>query len=377
MNLPGEEEDLNEILEEDLRRKRILDRAENEVEKREARRLADAMERKDVRQPEWLSLTEQLERPQEEQVYSIDRILPLGGNALFAGRYKSGKTTFNGQLIKAWADGDLFLGQFRCYPDPERPVVTIFNYEMSEGQFHRWLRKVKIVNTDNVQVVHMRGMSQPFALPEIRAYMARRLRDVRTGLWIVDPASRAMAGLGDGNDNADVGMFVSWLDEIKMEAGVRDLVLNIHMGHAAAADKDAERAIGAQAWSAWADALWFLNKDKDDSRWFWADGRDVDVDRLLVDYNAETMGVKLVDTDPVRQRDNAIRGAVLSVIEQEPGHPWRYLRPNIARRASCRVTDADFMRDKLEVEGMIMQIHKGNHHKWYLANGAIRLPEEE
>jgi hypothetical protein len=324
------------LIEEDAHRKRVMEGAQYELFKREIRRMADALEHDDDRMPVMRSLADELALPDEEQQYSIDRLLPLGGSALFAGRYKAGKTTFNGQLLKAWADqehGAKFLGEFQCFPDPERPVVTIFNYEMSEGQFRRWLRRVGIINTHNVNVVHLRGLSLPLALPDVRAKVARWLEDANTGLWIVDPASRAMAGMGDGSDNKDVNLFVGWLDEIKALAGVRDLVLNIHMGHNASVDKGAERALGAQAWSAWADALWFLTLDEKagvKSRWFHADGRDVSMDKMLVSYQAEDMSVALVDVDPERHEESQFENAILDWVRHNPGCSTRTLRDSVS-----------------------------------------------
>jgi hypothetical protein len=323
--------------------------AEYEVFKRQAKRLADSLERRDDRRPVRRTLHEELALPDEEQEYAIDGVLPLGGNALFAGRYKAGKTTFNGQLLRAWADGVPFLGKFAVHPDEQRPVVTFFNYEMSEGQWRRWMRRVGILNTHNVNVVHLRGLSLPLALADVRKEVAGWLRDANTGLWIVDPASRAMAGLGDGSDNKDVSLFTGWLDEIKADAGVRDLVMNIHMGHASREDKNAERAIGAQAWSAWADALWYLTKDKDECRWFHAEGRDVSVDKLLVSYQAEDMSVALVDVDPETQKRNELERAILNVVRNEPWIGTNALKRNIKAR-SGEVGEAI---DRLVREGVI------------------------
>lgn len=323
------------LIEEDAHNRRVIEGAEYELFKREVRRMADALEHEDDRMPVMRSLADELALPDEEQQYAIERLLPLGGNALFAGRYKAGKTTFNGQLLKAWADaehGAKYLGEFQCYPDPERPVVTIFNYEMSEAQFRRWLRRVGIRNTHNVNVVHLRGLSLPLALPNVRERVAEWLRASNTGLWIVDPASRAMAGMGDGSDNKDVNLFVGWLDEIKALAGVRDMVLNIHMSHAASVDKSAERALGAQAWSAWADALWFLTLEEKGgvkSRWFHADGRDVSEDKMLVSYQAEDMSVALVDIDPERHEESKMEKAIMDCITQNPGCSTRNIRDSV------------------------------------------------
>lgn len=301
----------------------VYNGAQNELFKREVRRMADALERKDERKPEWLSLTEQLRRPLQEQIYSIDQLLPLGGNALFAGRYKAGKTTFNGQLLKAWADGTSFLGEFEVTPDPDLPNVTIFNYEMSEDQFHRWLLEVGVVNTDRVNIVHLRGMHAPLELREVRAELAARLAELRTGLWIVDPASRAFGG--DVTSNGEVTAWLALLDEVKLEAGVRDLVLNIHMPHAANGNsrEAQERAIGAQAWSAWADALWFLNFDKDQNRQFWASGRDVEYEKKYVHYDESNRSVMLLPNAPDPNdpdvQDEKMRSTIVYVVQNNDG----------------------------------------------------------
>jgi hypothetical protein len=367
------DEIVESLIAEDRRQHQLIELAEHEIFKREARRLADALERQDDRRPVRRSLEEELALPDEEQLYAIEGLLPLGGNALFAGRYKAGKTTFNGQLLKAWADaehGAKYLGEFQCYPDPERPVVTIFNYEMSEAQFRRWLRRVGIRNTRNVNVVHLRGLSLPLALPSVREEVAGWLRESRTGLWIVDPASRAMAGMGDGSDNKDVNLFVGWLDEIKALAGVRDLVLNIHMGHAAAADKNAERALGAQAWSAWADALWFLTLDEKNgvkSRWFSADGRDVSLDKMLVAYQAEDMSVALVEADPEKHKELELRKAVIRVIQENPGIVTTGIRSSAAAFVKVRATEYDQAVEALVNEQLVRVIQKGKAkmHYWF------------
>ncbi len=304
----------------DAHQKRVQEGAEYELFKREVRRYADALERQNDRKPVWLSLTEQLRRPLTEQIYSIDRLLPLGGNALFAGRYKAGKTTFNGQLLKAWADNVPFLGEFNVHPDPDRPRVTIFNYEMSEDQFHRWLASTDIENTDNVNIVHLRGMHTSLEIPSVRAELAARLADAGTGLWVVDPASRAFGG--DVTSNAEVTAWLALLDEVKLEAGVRDLVLNIHMPHSANSSREAqERAIGAQAWPAWADALWFLNFDKDGHRQFWASGRDVEFDRAYVHYDDLDRSVTLLPNAPDADQaaDEMMRKLIMQAVQQNDG----------------------------------------------------------
>ena len=359
-----------ELIAEDRRKRDLLHEAEHQLFKREAKRLADSLERRDDRRPVRRSLAEELALPDEEEQYAIDGILPLGGNALFAARYKAGKTTFSGQLLRSWADGVPFLGKFQCHPDPEKPVVTYFNYEMSEGQFRRWMRRVGIRNTENVHVVNLRGISLPLSLADVREEVAGWLRDANTGLWVIDPASRAMAGMGDGSDNKDVSLFVGYLDEIKARADVRDMVLDIHMGHASSREKDAQRAIGAQAWSAWADALWYLNLKEEGgikSRWFSAEGRDVSVEEHLVAYEAEDMSVALLDVNPERHEQNKVRNAVEKVIRENPAIGSTRIRSDVTAFCKARAQDIDKAVHELIDEGLVVVQARGRSrdHYWH------------
>lgn len=306
------------------RQVQLVEGAEYTLFQREVKRLADAMERKDDAKPVWRTLTEQLQQPLEEQLYAVEELLPLGGNALFAGRYKAGKTTINGQLIKSWADNVPFMGTFEVHPDPDRPNVTIFNYEMSEDQFQRWLTEVGVINTDRVNVVHLRGITLPLAIADVRDTIAAQLAACKTGLWIVDPASRAFTGAGSITDNSDVATWLGHLDEVKLKAGVRDLVLNIHMGHAASTGEAAtERAIGAQAWSAWADALWFLNFDKQGHRQFWASGRDVELEKQYIHYDETNRSVLLLPNAPAKddedKKDDLLREKIIYIVQHCDG----------------------------------------------------------
>jgi hypothetical protein len=352
-------------------KKRVEGKVEEELLRRKVRRLADAEEVKSRETPVRRSLFDELSLPDEEQLYAIENLLPLEGNAVFAGRYKAGKTTFNGNLLKSWVDGVPFLGRFRCTPDPEKPVVTMFNYEMSEGQFRRWMRQQRITNTHIVEVVHLRGLSLPLGIPSIREEVAGWLSEKNTGLWIVDPASRAMAGLGDGNDNRDVNEFTMYLDEIKHMAGVRDLVLNVHMSHSASQDKDAERALGAQAWSAWGDALWMLTKDSDGARWFHAYGRDVDEGKMLVNYNADDRSITLVDTDPETLKRDAVADAVVRVVKENPGANKRTLRDHAHAIVDCSHKEIETALNTLLRSGEVVTTNGSNKqiHHW--------LPEDQ
>ena len=336
------------------RSSRVDERTRIELEIRESRRAADAYEMRNNRKPVRCSLTDELALPDDDEVYAIDRLLPIGGNALFAGRYKAGKTTFNANLLRAWADDEPFLGHFRCHPQEDRPVATIFNYEMTRGQFRRWMRRFNIRNQYKINAVHLRGVSLPLGLPEVREEVAGWLRDANTGLWVIDPASRAMAGMGDSNSNTDVSAFTMWIDEIKEDAGVRDLVMNIHMPHTNK-EQPVERAIGAQAWSAWGDALWMLSMDESNGRWFHAFGRDVDTDKMLVNYDTESMNVQLINTDPESMKRDRIDQSIIKAIGLNPGLNKRSLRLQLeGLHLKARHGDIDMAVEKLTRQGEIV-----------------------
>jgi len=275
--------------------------------------------------PQWMDLRSYLAIEDNEEEYALQDLLPLGGNALFAGRYKAGKTTFNCNLIRSWADGIPFLGRFECNRDPERPVVTIFNYELSDPQFRRWLRRFNIQNLDLVNVVSLRGKGTHFQSDDVKEWAVNNLRESKTGLWIIDPASRAMDGSGDAKENVDVVSFTNTLDEIKEKSGTKNLVLNVHMPHQSGKDDGMnEHAFGSQAWSAWADSLWYLTltEDKKDGykrRWFKAEGRDVDVHKMLVHYDERDMSVTLTDMSPEQSDTDGIEKAITLVVKHSPG----------------------------------------------------------
>lgn len=224
------------------------------------------------------SLTVELEMPDDEERWRFRGMLGVGHNALIVAGRKAGKTTMVGNVIRAYADGKPFLGRFEveqpAHDEPEG--IAVFNYEVDERQYRRWLRDVGIVNTDRVHVLHLRGRTLPLKNERVQAWVSRWLADRNIGMWVVDPYSRAYVGSVDnGNDEAQVGAFLDTLDVIKAQAGVGELVMPVHTPKARA-EAGEETAIGSQRLEGWPDAMWYLTRDLETgTRFLRAEGRDV------------------------------------------------------------------------------------------------------
>lgn len=266
--------------------------------------------------PSRWTLTDELALPDDEVTWAVDQVLPTGGNVLLAAQYKTGKTTLTSHLARCVADNELFLGRFA--PAELSGRVALWNYEVSEGQYRRWLREAGINATDAVAVLNLRGYVLPLTSPVAADWMVRWLAERRTELWVVDPFARAFTGDNE-NDNTQVARWLDLLDEVKARAGVRELVLATHTGRAQQ-EAGQERARGATRLDDWADVRWLLTADDDGNRYFRATGRDVEVDEFQLGYDQGTRqlnatgkaGRQVAAADSMEQR-------VLAVVEENPG----------------------------------------------------------
>ena len=228
-------------------------------------------------------------------------MFPTGANVTLTAQYKAGKTTLINSLARSLADGTQFLNYFGK-PDHKGRVV-IFNYEVSENQYRRWMNDVAIENTDKVTLVHLRGKRLPLIVQRVEDLVVSILKDLDAQTWILDPFARAFTGCGDENSNSDVGVFLDTLDVIKERAGVSNLVLPIHTGRAQ--ENGIDRARGATRLDDWADVRWLLKKTQD-GRFFSADGRDVlqEEQQLTFDENTRSLTLGGADSYTAKKRNN-------------------------------------------------------------------------
>lgn len=273
------------------------------------------------------SLTAELQIPDEPVRYTVERVLPVGGNVLLTASYKTGKTIMLNNLARALADEVPFLDRFAVGAHAGR--IGLWNYEVSGGQYRRWLRAAGIEHTDAIAVLNLRGFRMPVTTSSVEDWIVAWLVEQEVWLWAVDPFARAYVGSGRSeNDNTEVGAFLDTLDVIKERAGVSDLILPTHTGRAIAEEGE-ERARGATRLDDWADVAWTLTKNDEDVRFFSAAGRDVDVPEEKLTFNPETYSLSLGGGDRKWERNRRIEAAVLAVVVASPGIVTREIGPKI------------------------------------------------
>jgi hypothetical protein len=264
------------------------------------------------------TLLDELALPDDDPSWRLKGLLGVGHNAIVVAARKTGKTTTIDNLVRSYVDGEPFLGRFEVTPADR--AVAIFNYEVDERQYRRWLRESGIVNLDRVFVLHLRGRSLPLKDARVRAWTEAWLREREIGLWIVDPYSRAYVGsLDNGNDEAQVGGFLDTLDVIKANAGVGELVMPVHTPKARA-ESGEESAIGSQRLEGWPDSMWYLTRDLETGlRFLRAEGRDVDVPEEQLSYDQNTRRLTFGGWDRSTLRNRADVEAVVDYIAGHAG----------------------------------------------------------
>ena len=249
-------------------------------------------------------LCQELLIPDTDPQWRIEGILGNGHNAILVAGRKAGKTTLINDLVRAYVDDEDFLATQRVVPSGRG--IAIFNYEVDERQYRRWLREVGVSNADRVHVMHLRGRTLPMLSPQICKWVTQWLAERDIGLWTLDPYSRAYLGsVQNGNDEAQVSAFLDILDVIKADAGVSELVMSVHTPKARVED-GAETAIGSQRLEGWPDVMWFLTRDGR-QRYLRAEGRDVEVTETQLDYNERTrrLALRQFGTDRRAARETA------------------------------------------------------------------------
>jgi hypothetical protein len=298
----------------------LLSPLEIELEKQRIRKEAAAILKeeeasKTYKEPLFIrDLAKELELPETEVQWVIRDIFPQGANISVTAQYKAGKTTLINALAKSLADGEKFLEYFQ-EPIHQRRIV-IFNYEVSENQYRRWMKDVSIKHADHITLVHLRGERLPLISERVQKLVIDILKDLDCQTWIVDPFARAFVGSGDENSNSDVGLFLDTLDFIKKQANVDNLVLPMHTGRAQ--EHGIDRARGATRLDDWADVRWLLSKT-DEGRFFSADGRDVLLEQQALAFDEATRSLRLGGASAKVAKKMAMEDAFVQVVKENPG----------------------------------------------------------
>lgn len=227
----------------------------------------------------------ELSLPESDVTWRIAGLLPADGNGVVVAPRKTGKTTLIGELVRSLADGVPFLGH-AC--TAVTGGVALFNYENTERQQRAWLRALGITNQDRVHVLHLRGSALSLNVPQVRSYVTQWLRERAIEVWIPDPYLRAAQGVVlNENDNGQANVFTGVLDEIKLESGVREIVMPAHSSNKNEIESGAESMRGAGRVEDWADAIWYLTS-VEGQRFIRATGRDVELPETQMQFDSLT-----------------------------------------------------------------------------------------
>jgi hypothetical protein len=263
------------------------------------------------------TLADELAIPAPEVSWRFKGMLGAGHNALLIATRKAGKTTLVNHATKCLADGDPLLGRFDT--TPVDGGIAVFNYEVGDAQYREWMRDVRIENTDKIHMLHLRGKRLPIGDPRVREWIVQWLTTRGIKVWILDPYSRAAIGTVDnGNDEMKVGAFLDHLDVIKAEAGVQELIIPAHTPKAKV-ESGGESASGSQRLEGWPDALWYLSKDDEGTRFLRAEGRDIDVGEEQLQFEADSRSLSLGGWDRRTTAANRDADQVRDYVSVNPG----------------------------------------------------------
>lgn len=265
--------------------KRVAQTFENMQVSREAKNLYETSILGDVadKLEDDETVADELLLPDDPVIYAIDDLMPSDGNALLSADRKAGKTSLGLTVAKSLVDGTPFMNSFAVEP-PEGRKVLYLNYELSRKQMRRWLRKLNLKHPERLLMRTLRGRSLPFWQRDTQMRLVEYCK--RNDVWfiVIDPQMMACKGLvTNENDNMEFAAFHGAIDEVKQLAGI-DCCLVVH--HIGKSDK--ERARGASRIEDWPDALWYLTKEENGSRTFKAEGRDVDLKPIALEFDEQT-----------------------------------------------------------------------------------------
>jgi hypothetical protein len=260
--------------------------------------------------PVMVSMPDFLAVPDEDTVYRVGELFPIGARVLLTAQYKAGKTSIIANLLRSLVDGDPFLGRYSV-ESIER--VLLIDTELDERTLRRWLRDQTIRNIEGINVLSLRGRLSSFAITDDRNRAEWAARIAGAELIMLDCLRPCLDALGLSEDK-DAGIFLTAFDALCRESGAGEAVVVHHMGHSM------ERSRGDSRLLDWPDALWKLVREQDEDgapiemgdRYFSAIGRDVNVGESLLDWQPETRALTVVGGNRI---DKKARNAVADIVE--------------------------------------------------------------
>jgi hypothetical protein len=271
-----------------------------------------------------MSLTTALAKPRQEIRHRVARLIGLKHNASLTGQYKTGKTTFYCGLARSLADGNDFLGVLPVQPAVRR--VGFWNCEMDEDDFLDYIRSVGILNTNKIELLHLRGQPVRLLTDVGMDWTINWLIDNDVEILLNDSWAKLCAWSDvDENDNSGVGRLTSVIDEIKKQTKITEqFITTAHTGRAKLAEGD-ERARGATALDDWVDSRMVLTREGD-NRFLFAEGRGKVAmleTRLIFDSTTNLSLIGEGDRKATREREHV--NVVVEIVTGSPGMNTRSL----------------------------------------------------
>lgn len=262
-----------------------------------------------------------LAAPREPRQFLVDQLIIENGNVLVTAGHKTGKTTLGWNLLRALCDRVPFLDSFDTRPLAGR--VAYWDYELDADYAYTELAKIGLRRGDLAVMLNLRGHSMPIENDLVAEWAVTWLRERDTEVWVLDPFGAAFSG--EENSNTEVREWLKRLDMIKMEAGVKELVLVTHSGRSIV-DEGAEHSRGASRLEDWPDVLWKYTKDTTGAenipttqRYLTAFGRGVDHPEFALSYDPLTLRLSHIEGSGSRseQRRAALADAIIRHVMAE------------------------------------------------------------
>jgi hypothetical protein len=299
-----------------------------------------------------MSLDELLSREYPEAGFIIEDLMLYGTNVFLVAAAKTGKTSMILNLMKSLADGTPFLGEFEVRDLSGR--IAFFDFEMDERMTQSWFKKLDVKNPDKIQHFAFRGLGNPFTNPAALDALAEELRFYDIEFLILDPFSSVFHGKSQ-NENTEVKDVLKQIDEFKVKAGVKHLLMAVHAG------RDQSKTRGATTLDDHPDALWYLTR-KNETRLFRAMGRDVNLDEGDLTFDDNSGELTFLAGSSSRDNLEVVKSRILAAVEAKPGLGATELDSSI-KGGTSRIGNA---RKQLVESGELVEVKQpGTNRKTY------------